>query len=417
VKILILNQTFYPDVVATAHYAAHLGTALASEGHEVSAIAGIRAYDDPTKRFAAKEAWQAVNIRRIFTPGLGKASKLRRLVDFATFLLGCAWRLLWTPRHDVVVSLTSPPLIAFLAALFVRLKGGELLYWVMDLNPDQAIAAGMLQPLALRTRLLEWMLRYTLSASSRIIVLDRFMKERICARGIDPGLISTIPPWSHDAALALDQERRALFRREHGLEGKFVVMYAGNHSPCHPLDTLIGAAEQLAAHKDVMFCFVGGGVEHKKIAAYAQQTHASNVVCLPYPPKERLTDPLFAADLHVVVMGEPYLGIVHPCKVYNILALGTPLLYIGPLESHVTDLAAKAQQTEWFYPAVPGATTQVVDHILRAKQACRLSVPEEKAVGAAFSRSELLTQVVREVQNLVPGVPFAGSEKLRAATE
>ena len=43
------------------------------------------------------------------------------------------------------MALTSPPLISFLAALFVQLKGGKLFFWVMDLNPDEAFAAGWLK--------------------------------------------------------------------------------------------------------------------------------------------------------------------------------------------------------------------------------------------------------------------------------
>ncbi len=39
-------------------------------------------------------------------------------------------------------------------------------------------------------------------------------------------------------------------------------------------------------------------------------------------------------------MGDEFVGIVHPCKIYNILTLGTPFLYIGPTPSHVSDIAA-----------------------------------------------------------------------------
>jgi colanic acid biosynthesis glycosyl transferase WcaI len=59
-------------------------------------------------------------------------------------MLLCSLRCSLCARFDVVVALTSPPLISFLAALFVKLKGGKFCFWVMDLNPDEAIAAGWL---------------------------------------------------------------------------------------------------------------------------------------------------------------------------------------------------------------------------------------------------------------------------------
>src|SRR6185295_2759591 len=54
---------------------------------------------------------------------------------------------------------------------------------------------------------------------------------------------------------------------------------------------------------------------------------------------DRLSASLSSADLHVVVMGDPFVGIVHPCKVYNIRTLGIPYLYIGPAESHVAEMS------------------------------------------------------------------------------
>ena len=59
----------------------------------------------------------------------------------AAFPRNCLVRMLLLPRFDLVIALTSPPLISALGAFLVRLKGGKFLYWVMDLNPDQAIAA------------------------------------------------------------------------------------------------------------------------------------------------------------------------------------------------------------------------------------------------------------------------------------
>ena len=131
-------------MVSTAQHLTDLATALASRGHDVTVVASDRGYDDPTARFARREQWNGIEIIRIRTLSLGKGAKWRRAFNFGSFLLICALRLLLLPRFDVVVALTSPPLISFLATLFVKLKGGSLCSWVMDLNPDEAIAAGWL---------------------------------------------------------------------------------------------------------------------------------------------------------------------------------------------------------------------------------------------------------------------------------
>jgi hypothetical protein len=118
-------------------------------------------------------------------------------------------------------------------------------------------------------------------------------------------------------------------------------MYAGNHSPCHPLDTLLEAALKLKTLDDIAFCFVGGGSEHARVKQFALRHALGNVRCLPYQPLNELAGLLSAADLHVVVMGDEFVGIVHPSKIYNIMAVGTPALYVGPQPSHITDLATQ----------------------------------------------------------------------------
>ena len=158
-NVLLLNQCFYPDVMATAQQLTDLAVGLVKEGHSVTVIASDRGYDDPTQRFPRRETWKGVKIIRISSLTPGKQKRWHRAANFASFLANCAIRLLLSPRFDVVVALTSPPLISFLGALFVRLKGGKFFFWVMDLNPDEAIAAGWLKPDSLAARVLSRLLR------------------------------------------------------------------------------------------------------------------------------------------------------------------------------------------------------------------------------------------------------------------
>jgi len=384
-RILLLNQCFYPDVVSTAQHLTDLATTLAAPGHEVTVIASDRGYDDPSTRFERREHWNGIDIIRIPAASFGKSSRWRRVLNFGSFMLLCSLRLLALRRFDVVVALTSPPLISFLAALFVKLKGGSFCFWVMDLNPDEAIAAGWLEQNSATSRVLQRMLKYSLDVAARTIVLDRFMQERVVAKGVDPTRVAIVPPWSHDDHVLYSLAGREEFRRQHGLSDKFVVMYSGNHSPCHPLDTLLDAARALEAESEVVFCFVGGGSEQVKV----REAALSNVKCLPYQPLIELSSSLSAADLHVVVMGEEFVGIVHPCKVYNILSIGAPVLYIGPEPSHVTDIAAQHGQ---FFLTRHGEVDAVVKAISDAMQ-CKRPAPVQ-----SFSKQTLLSELIAVIE-------------------
>jgi glycosyltransferase involved in cell wall biosynthesis len=405
---LLLNQCFYPDVASTGQHLTDLAVGLAAQGHEVTVVASSRGYDNPDLRFPRRERWRGIDIIRIPTLGLGKKAKWRRAADFASFLACCVLRLLFVPRQDAVLAMTSPPLISFIGALYTKLRGGQFYFWVMDLNPDEAVAAGWLREDSLAARSLQSLLRYSLRRARRVFVLDRFMKGRVLAKGVAEENLVVVAPWSHDDATKYDVEGRKAFRAEHGLSGKFVVMYSGNHSPCHPLDTVLEAAGRLGRRGDIAFCFAGGGSEHKKVREFAAARGLGNIKCLPYQPLEKLSASLSAADMHVVVMGDPFKGIVHPCKVYNVLSIGVPILYVGPAESHITDVVSELKDGDYARVALHGETEKVTAHILAAAAEPSRNSDEARGLARRFARERLLPRMTAEI-TFAPGAPVASS--------
>jgi glycosyltransferase involved in cell wall biosynthesis len=399
----LLNQTFYPDVMATGQYLSELASALVKRGHAVTMVTGRQAYDNRQITFPQRENWNAVEIYRVYSTGYSKKTKWRRAVDFGSFILSCCARLIMLSRHDVVIALTTPPLISFIGAWRAKLWRARFCYWVMDMNPDEAIAAGWLRADSVMGRILERMSRFSFRRADCIIALDRFMRDRIVAKGIAPEKIALIPPWSHDDEVRFDPVGRERFRKAHGLEGKFVVMYSGNHSPVHPLDTLLRAAEKLRDNPEIVFCFVGGGSEFGKAESGKQKAENENwklkILCFPYQPLEQLAASLSAADLHVVVMGEAMLGLVHPCKIYNILAVGSPVLYIGPKPSHVTEILERLGDAYPWVSCSHGEATNAPAQILRLMDRARnlpRQVPAE--VATTFSKSTLLPRMIAELE-------------------
>jgi glycosyltransferase involved in cell wall biosynthesis len=224
------------------------------------------------------------------------------------------------------------------------------------------------------------------------------MKERIEKKGIPGEKVLIVPPWSHDSHVRFDPAGREQFRAAHNLSDKFVVMYSGNHSPCHPLETLLQAAERLTDRKDIVFCFVGGGSELPRIQERVCASRMRNVLCIPYQPIETLSASLSAADLHVIVMGEPFVGIVHPCKVYNILAASRSFLYIGPAESHISDIICKLGLQDLAQVSAHGDVDGVVANILRAMQnpSSLPALPPEAE--RSFAQDALVSNVVRALE-------------------
>ncbi len=387
-------------MVATAQQLTDLAVGLVEQGHDVTVVTGDRGYDDPSKRFPRRETWNGVKIIRISSLALGKQSRWRRAVSFASFMANCSLRLLLLPRFDAVVALTSPPLISFLGSTFTRLKGGKFYFWVMDLNPDEAVAAGWLRDGSTSATFLQRLLRSSLMRAEKVIALDQFMKDRIVEKGVPAEKIMVLAPWAHDDNACFDAQGREAFRQQHQLEQSFVVMYAGNHSPCHPLDTLVAAARRLSDHKDIVFTFIGGGSEQQRVQNFANTHGLENIRCLPYQPFANLAATLSAADLHTVVMGDAFVGIVHPSKIYNLVSIGSPFLYVGPAESHIARIAAQINGGGSAFVARNGDVDAVVAHILKLSKsetgAGRFYFPE---IADAFSRRTLLPQMIQVLES------------------
>ncbi len=409
-KVLLVNQVFYPDVVATAQYLTDLAHELDQSGHEVTVLASRCGYEAPHPCYAAQEDFRGIRIVRVWPFTLGKKYKIGRFFD--AFFLNAAFfaRLLAMPRFDVVIALTSPPLVSAAACFVVRRRKSRFVYWVMDMNPDEAIAMGWIKKGSVLARVLEAVSRWTLQRSDKIIVLDRFMKERVtdcltpspcplpAGEGEMDKKIHVIPPWSHDEDLELIPHAENPFRKQYGLENKFVVMYSGNHSVCHPLDTLLEAARLLKDDPGVMFVFIGGGARTEDVRLFKEKHGLENIFQMSYVPRSEIRYSLSAADLHAVVMGEKMAGIVHPCKIYGVLALGKPFAYIGPAQSHITDFI---QQGAKGYTVRHGAAEKLIEAIQISRNMSQneseIIRKAQRGLAARFSVKALIPQFLAEV--------------------
>jgi colanic acid biosynthesis glycosyl transferase WcaI len=340
-RVLLLNQTFYPDQAATSQQLLDFAHHLKALGCEVSVLASQRAYNDPKKVHPAEESIDGIRVVRVGGTGFGRRSFFHRFVDGLSFEFLLLWRLLFFPRQDLVIAFTSPPLIGFAALLFCGLRGGKCAQWMMDLNPDIAFAVGYLKPRSLRGRFLTAVLRLTVRSSDYVVVLDRWMRQRMVAHGVRPEQIVVVPPWpvSESPKLATDLGRK--FRDRHGITQKYVVLYSGNHSIAHPLDTVLQTALALRDDPEVLFLFIGGGLREKDVTAFRTENGLANIRQLQHQPRELLPESLSAGDLHLVVMGEEMSGLVHVSKIYGVLSTGRPYAFIGPRASHVADLIAE----------------------------------------------------------------------------
>ncbi len=327
-------------------------------GVRVVVLTSARGYENPAVIYPSRETRNGVEIRRLPLSSFGKASILKRLLGQFLFLAQTVLHGLFVGNLKGILVSTSPPMASAAALVISFVRRAPITFWAMDLNPDQAIALGVVKADSFAARAFEALNRLLLRRAASVIALDRFMEERLRKKGPIGGKISVIPPWPHEDHLEPIPHAENPFRREHGLEGRFVVMYSGNLSIASPVTTLLEAIPELGDPFE--FVFIGGGLGRREVERFVEKQQPKNVRLLPYQPMETLKYSLSAADVHVVTLGDGLQGIIHPCKAYGAMAVARPVLFIGPVPSHVGDLLA-AHGFGWRLACgnVPGTISQL----------------------------------------------------------
>ncbi|HUQ34063.1 MAG TPA: glycosyltransferase family 4 protein, partial [Pyrinomonadaceae bacterium] len=300
-----------------------LAESLVEQGVHVTALAGRGLYNGG-ERLAAAEIYKGVLIKRAWTTGFGKGSAVKRLCDYLSFYLGASWKLLRLPRHDVVMALTTPPLIGLVALIIGRLRGMRVVALVQDVYPDIAVSLGSLGKRNPITRVLDYLSRLALRKSDRIIVLGECMRERVIEK-IGEGFssrIDVIHNWADGEAIKpLDGEENH-FSTEQNLNGKFVVLFSGNLGRVNEFSTVLEAALILRERANILFLFVGEGARSAEIENYIETHKLDNVRMLPYQPRAALRYSLAAGDALLVTLSRGLAGLSVPSKSYGILAAG-----------------------------------------------------------------------------------------------
>lgn len=328
-RVLLLNQCFYPDVAATAQHGWDLARHLRREGHEVTAIASRSRYGMRGASLPSEETVDGIRIVRVGASMFGKSSILARTIDFGVFYLAALWKALTLPRHDVCICLTTPPFIAMVGWILRGIRGTKFVYWVMDLYPDLPVACGVMSERSIATKFFEFVNRFCLRHADRVVVLGRCMHERVKAKGVDGTKIELINVWSDQEEVKPIPREINAFRRDWGVGDRLVVMYSGNFGIGHDIETIAAGVIELATDHQIFFVFTGGGERKAELIDMLRRAGVTNFVEGPYQPRERLGELLTAADVHLASLRVGSEGIMVPSKLYGVLAAARPVVFVG----------------------------------------------------------------------------------------
>ncbi len=376
---LLINQFFPPDPAPTGQLLAHVAYALAEEGHRVTVICGRTRYA-PQVEQAADPPFPVHRVRCArFARG-----RAARMLSYASFYAGALRHTLLGPRPDVVLTLTTPPLLSLAGTLAKHLRGATHFIWEMDLYPDVAVAVGTFAAGSLADRAVGILADFSRRRADANIVLGPCMRDRLEARGIPSSRIAVAENWVDSAQ----------FHPQPFAAGPLTVLYSGNLGLAHDIHTIAGAIARLDPSR-FHFVFTGGGPRRREL-----QARCPEALFLPYQSCRDFGAHLAAAHIGLVTQNPETCGTLVPSKIYGYMAAGRPFLFIGPPQSTPARIAAR-HGCGW--RVEPGDVDSLVELLLRLEAQPELIRATGARALAAFSGSNDRETGVARILHILSG--------------
>ena len=351
-RLTLINQFYPPDVSPTARLAASLARHRSALGDDVTVIGG-QGYlgpgqppeatdnevdsEDPNAATQPENRAQAkLIVHRLWTPKSGKRTLVHRCLDYLAFYLLACFTIARLPKQDVIVCLTTPPMIAGAGVLhkFIH-RTTRVILWNMDCYPEVVERSGIIRTGGLIDRLWKWMNRIIGSQLNHVVCLDEAMQKLIETRPRAHEIpTSVIPNWESLAEFPLLHAHR----REKHFQPPFTLLYSGNMGHGHCFEAMLSAARLLLEKESpIQFVMTGGGIQSSDIQQRIKDERLTNINFKGYVSTRELRDIQSHSHCALITLKDSMLGCMSPSKLHASLAMRLPVLYLGPAGSGVDE--------------------------------------------------------------------------------
>jgi len=386
--ILLIASYYYPETIGSGVWIRQLALDLKALGHHVTVLTTFpsyphgRIFPDYRNRIYQRENIDGMDVLRAFTYATPSKRFWPRIFSFGSFCVSSILvGLFAAPRTDVVYAILPPLPLGVSSWLLAKAAGARLVVNVQDIYPDIAVALGMLRNRAAIT-FFERMERWLYRRAQHIVVISKGFKRNLRAKGVASGKIAVVPNWAdHDLIAPSAGENQ--FRRDHCVDGNFLVVYSGGLTHNSHLDPVLEAAERLTG-APFQFLVIGEGVRKESLMRKANEKGLRNVRFLPFQPLPRYAESLTAADATLVTLHSAATFASVPSKIYKQMAAARPIIAIADRRSEVARLIEDSGCGICVGP-------EDVDGIVAALR--RLAAQREKAAQMGLAGRDYVTTV------------------------
>lgn len=366
-KILLLPQYFYPESYASAHLDLDLYEYLASSGNQMVAFLPMPTRGINTeikKEYLNKskeelfEGHLIVHRFHLYGETSGTIQRALRyfLSAFIQFFKG-----LFVKDIDVILLVSTPPIIGFVGGLLHKLKRKPFVYVVQDIFPDSLIHTGIAKQNSLIWRIGHFIENFTYRNAAKIIVISQDFKTNLLAKNVSQDKIEVIYNWIDTTKIKpIPRGSNQLFT-DWGLDSSFFyVVYAGNFGNAQSVDTIIKCAEILQSIPNIRFVLVGSGLQEQTLKQMVIDYELSNVVFFPLQSSEYLSNVYSLGNIGIVCCKKGFGHSSFPSKTWSYFAAGTPIIASYDLDSELSEIVSKNTLGMSIIPEDPEAMAKAI---------------------------------------------------------
>jgi glycosyltransferase involved in cell wall biosynthesis len=349
-RILLLHQYYLEEDDHGGSRWNEITKQWVENGHNVQVLAGMMHYNSSDKRAEYKGKWfkkkkqGSIDVLRCHVSETYNSNFIGRLWAYFSFVFSSLWAGLFKigGKYDVVI-VSSPPLFIGISGYLISFfKRTPFVFEIRDLWPESAIDTGVVTN-GFIIKLAYLLEKFIYKKATLINVLTPAFRDTLIEKkGINPEKIIFIPnaadfTLSDDLLKGFDVNK---FKKEHNLEGKFVITYVGAHGVANHLDQILETGK-LLEDTNVLFLLIGDGMEKKKLIEKAKNNINTNIRFINPVPKAEVFKYILASEMGASVLKNvDTFKTVYSNKTFDYMSCKKPILMA--IDGVSRDLVEKA---------------------------------------------------------------------------
>ncbi|MEM9087659.1 MAG: glycosyltransferase family 4 protein [Cyanobacteria bacterium P01_F01_bin.53] len=364
-RVLLYSYNYYPEPIGIAPLMTELAEGLVERGHKVRVVTAMpnyperKIYPGYQGKLYKREIHNGVEIDRCFVAIRPKPGLVTRAMLEGSFAILSVMKAITGWKPDVILS-TSPSLPACLpVALAKAFHRCPTVLSLQDILPEAAVQTGLITN-KVAIKVFEQLEKFAYASATKISVITPSFARNLGEKGVPKHKMECISNWvDTDFVKPLPKEDNA-FRRAHGLEGKFVVLYSGNIARTQGIRTIIRSALQMQNNPEVRFVIVGEAGQLEELDALRVELGVTNLTLLPFVPKAEFPEMLAAADVSLIMQKRNVVGFNMPSKTQKIMASGRPIVASVPDTGSAAEAVMQSGGGVVVEPESPTALTNAI---------------------------------------------------------